>query len=198
MDRHLTDEEIVAWLDEPGDAGPPQHLTECLACRERAAGTELLLDALRADSPEMPETALASQRERVMVAVRARPRGEGGVPIRRTAIGHRAWWWSLAAAAVAALIVLGVARRDTGREPPVAGTVTLPVVAEADRAAEEAYQAVADTDLPLATPAQAGEIDATVPSYGFESSELAEEFAALSPADQEAILTEMSDMAFDL
>ncbi|HUP00406.1 MAG TPA: hypothetical protein VM737_02670 [Gemmatimonadota bacterium] len=203
MDGHLTDDEILAWLDEPGEAGPPEHLAECLACRERAADTEKLLAALGADPPAIPE-ALAAQRGRVMAAVAARPRGSKVTAIRGPSIRRYGWMPLAAAAVIAGLLLLG---RDA-TEPPAggpAGTVTtrpevleaidpapLPVVAEADRAAEEAYAVEIDAALAALDPGPA------VPTYAFGTGVLAEEFAALSVEDQNAILAEMSDMTFDL
>jgi hypothetical protein len=220
-EEHLTDGEIVARLDEPVTGVPSgfsRHLEACSTCRERLAEMERVLAALRAEPPMMPsEASFAAQRERVMAAVAARPR-KGA-----TVHSIRRWWWApLAAAAV----VFGLLVLSPDEPPPLpSGAVDrapgstrslgspLPVVAEADQAAEEAFRAVARSetigpDVDTAVLIEADEIEASLAALDMAEtsvlttpeggSAIEEEFASLPAEDQAAILAELSTMTFDL
>lgn len=219
-ERHLTDGEIVARLDElaTGDpSGLSGHLEACSTCRERLAEMERVLAALRAEPPMPSEASFAAQRERVMAAVAARPRKGAAVH----SIRH--WWWApLAAAAV----VVGLLVLSPDEPPPLPSRpvdtapgstrslgTPLPVVAEADRAAEEAFRAVAGSetigaDEGPALPIEADEIEASLAALALAEtsvlttaeggSAIEEEFASLPAEDQAAILAELSTMTFDL
>ncbi|HET6340901.1 MAG TPA: hypothetical protein VFG78_01825 [Gemmatimonadota bacterium] len=202
-DRHLTEEEIVRWVDEGsvplGIAA--DHLDRCEACRGRIAGVEALLGALATEPPATTDAEMAAQRERILAAVRSRPRA----PVRR--LPRRSVWLpAIAAAAIAGLLLW--APRGTrppgtapGAEAP-ADSATLSVIVDAARAAEEVVQAADDPDtaerLVQTPPLDPAEADIAAPiSYGWnETLDIEEEFAALPAADREAILTELASVDF--
>ncbi len=202
-DRHLTDEEIVRWVDE-GDA--PQaivrgHLDRCDACRARMAEVEALLVALRAEPPAATDAEMAAQRDRILAAVRSRPRA----PVRRLS-RWSVWLPAVAAAAIAALLIWAPrGTRSPGTAPTAeapADPVSLPVIVDATRAAEEVAEAADDPEtaerLVATPPLDSTEPDMAAPiSEGWsETLEIEEEFAGLPAADREAILIELASVDF--
>lgn len=199
-DRHLSNEEIIRWVDEsdpPRDAAAV-HLDRCESCRARVAGVEALLSALRAEPPAASATEMAAQRERILAAVRSRPRAR----VRR--LPRRAVWLPAAAAAVAALLLWAPrGTRSPGPAPDAeADSATLPVVFDATRAAEEVVEAADDPDAAerlLQTPSLDPvdpDVAATISDGWSETLEIEAEFAGLSAADREAILTELASVNF--
>lgn len=219
-EEHVTDEEIIARLDETagGDAGVSRHLAACSACRERLAEMERVFMALRTEPPMPGEAAFATQRERVMAAIEARPRKGAQVhSIRR-------WWWApvAAAAAVSGLLLLSLDEpltppSDSPADPApgvsATGATPLPIQAEADQAAEDAFRAVVGsetigTGTTTAVRIEVAEVEAALAALDAaapsaltaiaDGSALEEEFAGLSAGDQTLILDELSTMTFDL
>ncbi|HWC06757.1 MAG TPA: hypothetical protein VG799_05875 [Gemmatimonadota bacterium] len=199
-DRHLSNEEIIRWVEEsdpPRDAAAV-HLDRCESCRARVAGVEALLSALRAEPPAASATEMAAQRERILAAVRSRPRAR----VRR--LPRRAVWLPAAAAAVAALLLWAPrGTRSPGPAPDAeADSATLPVVFDATRAAEEVVEAADDPDAAerlLQTPSLDPvdpDVAATISDGWSETLEIEAEFAGLSAADREAILTELASVNF--
>jgi anti-sigma factor RsiW len=199
-DRHLSNEEIIRWVEEsdpPRDAAAV-HLDRCESCRARVAGVEALLSALRAEPPAASATEMAAQRERILAAVRSRPRAR----VRR--LPRRAVWLPAAAAAVAALLLWAPrGTRSPGPAPDAeADSATLPVVFDATRAAEEVVEAADDPDAAerlLQTPSLDPvdpDVAATISDDWSETLEIEAEFAGLSAADREAILTELASVNF--
>jgi hypothetical protein len=201
-DRHLSNEEIIRWVDEsdpPRDAAAV-HFDRCESCRARVAGVEALLSALRAEPPAASATEMAAQRERILAAVRSRPRAR----VRR--LPRRAVWLPAAAAAVAALLLWAPrGSRSPGPAPSPeapASSASLPVVFQATRAAEEVAEAADDPDAaerllqtPSLDPADP-DIAAALSDGWSETLEIEREFAGLSDADREAILTELASVDF--
>lgn len=203
-DRHWTDEEIVRWVDEgdtPEGLRGTEHLERCEACRARIAGVEALLSALGTEPPTTTGAEMAAQRDRILAAVRARPRS----PVRR--LSRRSIWVpAVAAAAIAALLLW--APRGT-RSPETAPTVyapaesaTPPVIVDATRAAEEVAAAAGEPAAaePLVESSASNIMLPGVAVSTFEewsdSAELEREFAALSSEDREAILAELASADF--
>lgn len=184
--RHPTDLELAAWVDEP-ELGPDlsAHLETCALCRDRAAELSATRAGIAIDPPMPTDAAFAAQRQRILAAIEEAPRGSGRV-IRR--IG---WLVPLAAAAGIAAIVL-IDRPDGS--PP--GTASATVVAEAEAAAEEAAAImVAEQELDAALAAAGG----LTPSASIErSASIEAEFTLLSEAEQSAVLRELERSDFDL
>lgn len=198
-DRHWTDEEIVRWVDE-GEAREDiaaDHLDGCEACRVRIAGIEALLAALGTEPPTATEAEMAAQRDRILAAVRSRPRA----PVRR--LSRRSVWLpAVAAAAMAALLLWAPRGTRSPGTAPAADSTSLPVIADATRAAEEVAQAVDDpataerlVETPPLDPTQP-DIAAPLSEGWSETLEIEEEFAGLPAADREAILTELASVDF--
>jgi anti-sigma factor RsiW len=204
-DRHLTDEDIVRWVDEgdpPRDVRATEHLDRCEACRGRIAGVEALVAELGAEPPAMTGVEMAAQRDRILAAVRSRPR----VPVRR--LSRRSVWLPAIAAAAIAGLLLWAPRgtRSPGPEPtpdaPVAHSATLPVIVDATRAAEEMVEAAGEPGVVEAL-VESSSTDITPPDVAAPtldewsgSAELEREFAELPSEDREAILTELASVDF--
>lgn len=214
---HPSDEALAAWVDariggenelvEMARAVTP-HLADCAECRARVQELESVVAMVRARPAAASTEALALRKARVMEAI---GRGARIRPIR-----SRAWWLAPAIAAAALAVVLimrqegdervpsGVVDRTAGiveRTPaesaaPVTET-PLPVVSAASAAADEAAAAIAAaSDAPdgavTLDPAEAPA------SETLGDVTLVDEFASLSPEDQEAILDELAAMEFEL
>lgn len=198
--RHLTDREIVRLVDEghAEDRGRA-HLEACGSCRARLDATRAIMTALGAAPPPANETELAAQRERILAAVRARPRRGARVPRRAV------WPAVLAAAAVAALLLWaprpGPGPEITATDDSSTGPPVLPVVVEATRAAEEAIRAAAEPgaveELVEASPVDDTDVSLSEPDPalldGWEAvAALEQAFAGLSVEDRRAILAELA------
>jgi hypothetical protein len=117
---------------------------------------------------------------------------------------RRAVWLPAAAAAVAALLLWAPrGTRSPGPAPDAeADSATLPVVFDATRAAEEVVEAADDPDAAerlLQTPSLDPvdpDVAATISDGWSETLEIEAEFAGLSAADREAILTELASVNF--
>ncbi|HKY61757.1 MAG TPA: hypothetical protein VJP59_12185 [Gemmatimonadota bacterium] len=204
-DRHWTDDEIVRWVDEgaaPADVRLTEHLDGCEACRARIAGMEALFAALGTEPPATTGAEMAAQRDRILAAVRSRPRP----PVHR--LSRRSAWLPAVAAAIAALILWaprGTRLPETAptADAPAADTTTLAVVVDANRAAEEVVEAAGEPAAaePLTESSPSGSTLPDVAESTFEdwsgSAELEREFAALPREDREAILTELASADFD-
>jgi hypothetical protein len=202
-DRHLTDEETVRWVDE-GDTRKDvaaEHLDRCEICRERIAGIEALLSVLGTEPPAATEAEMAAQRDRILAAVRSRPRAR----VRR--LSRRSVWLPAVAAAAMAALLLWTPRgtRSPGTAPNAdspAYSTSLPVIADATRAAQEVAQAADDADtterLVETPPLDLTQPDLAAPiSDGWsETLEIEEEFAGLPAPDRDAILTELASVDF--
>jgi len=204
-DRHWTDEEIVRWVDEgetPEGIRGMEHLDRCEACRARIAGVEALFSALGTEPPATTGAEMATQRDRILAAVRARPRA----PVRR--LSRRSVWVpAVAAAAIAALLLWaprGTRSPETAptADAPAADPAALPVIVDATRAAEEVVKAAGEPAVVegLVEPSLT---DVTVPDVTVStldewdgSAELEQEFAELPGEDREAILTELASADF--
>lgn len=187
-ERHWTDEEIVRWVDErnsPEGIRVTEHLGRCEACRARIAGVEALFAALGTEPPSTTDAEMAAQRNRILQAVRSRPR----VPGRR--LSRRLVWLPAIAAAIAALLLWAprwTRSPETAPSPdaPAGGSAPLAVVVDATRAAEEV---VADIRLP--------DVEVSTLEEWSGSAELEREFAELPSEDREAILTELTSADFN-
>lgn len=202
--KHLTDHELIGWLDEPEAPHAPAtiaaHLEACDVCARRLAELERVFAALRIE-PEAPSAdEFTAQRERIVDAIDPEyPR-----PTVRS-LQHGGWWIPVAAAA--AVIGVFVLMSHEPADAPSGGTLPttaarangdsgrLAVIDEADRAAEDAINAL-ESETAL-------EVMLTVLDSGFETRTydvalMEEEFASLTEEDQAAILSELSMTSFDL
>lgn len=218
--EHPTDEALAGWVDarigrdgDPSGSAPSvtAHLAGCASCRARVAALQDVVAALRAEPPPPDPAALAERKTRVLETV-------GGMASARDRRARR--WW-IPAAAAAALVGLLVARGGELERPAAIAdraedAASLPVVAAADRAAAEVAAAIEANDAVSAgmpTPVEVPPPDlgssgadiavldlASVPMPGaaIVDAELAEEFAALPAEDQQAILTELGAVEFEL
>jgi anti-sigma factor RsiW len=218
--NHPTDEELAGWVDarigrdgDLSESAPPvtAHLADCDRCRARVAALEDVIAVLRAEPPAPDPAALAEWKARVLERVG----GTAAAPDRRAR-----WWW-IPAAAAAALVGLFVARGGELERPAAitdrAGAATpLAVVAAADRAAAEVAAAIEASDTigaEIPTPVEVPPADleiseadfavldlgsAPMPGAAIVDAELAEEFGALPAEDQQAILTELQAVEFEL
>lgn len=185
--KHLTDQELIGWLDEPEAPDAPHaiptHLEACDLCAGRLTELERVFAALRSapDTPSADE--FVAQRERIVDAIVPPTRQPTVQPLRRGG-----WWIPVAAAAaVIGVFVLGP------DEPADGGRLT--VIDQADRAAEDALNTLENET----------EVEALLATLngGFEIQEyditsLEDEFASLTEEDQAAILSELSTTSFDL
>jgi hypothetical protein len=182
--KHLTDQELIGWLDEPQAINAsdtiPTHLETCDLCAGRLAGLERVFAALSSE-PETPSAdEFIAQRKRIVDAITPAVSQPTVRSLRRSG-----WWIPIAAAA--AVIGVFVLTPD---EPTDDGRLT--VVDQADRAAEDALNALEnETELE----AMLATLDG-----GFEIREydITSEFASLTEEDQAAILSELSTTSFDL
>ena len=202
--RHLTDEEILRWVDEgdePRDVRVSEHLERCEACRARTSGIDALVSALAAEPSPIPDAEMAAQRERILAAVMSRPRA----PVRR--LSRRFWLPAIAAAAIAALLLWAPrGTRSPGTAPiavtTAADSATLPVIVDATRAAEEVAEAAGEPavveELVGSSPTDIMLPDVAAPALDewSDSAELEREFAGLPSEDREAILTELASVDF--
>lgn len=203
--RHLTDEEILRWVDEgdePRDVRVSEHLERCEACRARTSGIDALVSALAAEPSPIPDAEMAAQRERILAAVMSRPRA----PVRR--LSRRSIWLpAIAAAAIAALLLWAPrGTRSPGTatiaDTPAADSATLPVIVDATRAAEEVAEAAGEPavveELVGSSPTDIMLPDVAAPALDewSDSAELEREFAELPSEDREAILTELASVDF--
>ncbi len=187
-ERHPSDLELAAWVDEPGIARADirGHLGACARCRDRVAELAATRAAIAQDPPMPSAAEFTVQRQRILAALEASPRKREGRLIRR--IG---WLVPIAAAAAVAAIVL-VDRPE--RSTPGAGPAPDEVVAEAEAAAEEI--AVIANDQALDAALAATELG---PPVSIErSAAIEDEFALLSEAEQSAVLRELERTDFDL
>lgn len=198
---HPTDLELAAWADEPETraADIEAHVEGCISCRGRIAELAVTRAALALDPPMPSEAAFVEQRERIFAAIGAPPRAKGGRVVRRIA-----WLAPLAAAAAIAAIVL-VSRTDGPRAPgtadagpettPAVAATTLPVVADAREAAEDAASEAFDEDALDAALAAA---EPLAPPISIERAAMIESrFAELPEEEQDAVLLELASVDFD-
>jgi anti-sigma factor RsiW len=214
--QHPSEEALAAWVDarigadselvEMARSVTP-HLADCPACRARVQELESVVALVRA-RPAIPTAdAFALRKARVLEAIE---RNASVQPMR-----SRAWWWvpAVAAAALVALLIglpegdervpSGIVDRSAAdRTAPAESTApateeSLPVVAAASAAADELATMIEDADDaeegaavfdPVEEPASESLGDVT----------LVDEFASLSPADQQVILDELAAMEFEL
>jgi hypothetical protein len=222
-DRHLTEEALLAWVDERTDEEGVvrDHLEACGECRDRLEALEGLFTAVREAPPELEEEEWAARRDRIVEAVREQPLEVVHVtPIRTARRIPLVWWGSVAAAAVVAIVLLRpdapppgappvpIADRGAGVEEPLEPETALPIVAAAETAAEAAFaetgldEALTDESVDLAgvDPSELSlfEDQDLLDDAALVSTSLEEEFAALSIEDQEEILEELAATAFEL
>lgn len=220
--KHPTELELAVWVDEQEARATAfqAHVESCDRCGERIAELEATRAALALDPPMPSDAAFAAQREQILAAIGAVPHvGLGGL-VRR--IG---WLVPLAAAAaIAAIVLIGPTDReprtaDGGGETtvtdtaPASGRAPLPVVANAEDAAEDAAAVVGpvgtsttgDAVAP-SEPIDEDALDAALaaaeplaPPIAVErTATLESEFAALSEEDQSAVLVDLASADFDL
>jgi hypothetical protein len=185
--KHLTDQQLIGWLDEPEASDAPDviptHLETCDQCAGRLAELECVFAALRS-APDTPSAdVFSAQRARIVDAITPAAQQPTVRSLRRGG-----WWIPVAAAA--AVIGVFVLAPD---EPVDGGRLS--VIDQADRAAEDALNALDDET----------ELEALLATLdgGFEIREsditsLEDEFASLTEEDQTAILSELSTTSFDL
>lgn len=185
--KHLTDQELIGWLDEPEAPNAPgtipTHLETCDLCAGRLAELERVFAALR-NEPEHPSAAeFVAQRERILDAIAPAAQQPTVRSLRRGG-----WWIPIAAAA--AVIGVFVLAPD---EPADGGRLT--VIDQADRAAEDALNAL-DNETELE--ALLATLDGGIEIREYDITSLEDEFASLTQEDQTAILSELSTTSFDL
>ena len=185
--KHLTDHQLIGWLDEPEAPNHPDtiptHLETCDLCAGRLSELERVFAGLRREPDTPSADEFSAQRERIVDAINP------AVPQPSVRSLQRGRWW-IPLAAAAAGIGLFVLTPD---EPTDNRRLT--VIDQVDRAAEDALSALEnETELEamLATLDRGFEI----PEYDFTS--LEDEFASLTEEDQAAILSELSTTSFDL
>lgn len=185
--KHLTDQELIGWLDEPEATNAPDtiptHLEACDLCARRLAELERVFAALR-NEPETPSAAeFVAQRKRILEAVAPATQQPTVRSLRRGG-----WWIPIAAAA--AVIGVFVLAPD---EPADGGRLT--VIDQADRAAEDALNAL-DNETELE--ALLATLDGGIEIREYDIPSLEDEFASLTDEDQTEILSELSTTSFDL
>jgi hypothetical protein len=185
--KHLTDQELIGWLDEPEAPNVPDaiptHLETCDLCAKRLAELERVFAALRSE-PETPSAdQFSAQRERIVHAIAPAARQP------RVRSLQRGGWW-IPVAAAAAVIGVFVLAPD---EPSDDGRLT--VIDQADRAAEDALNAL-DNETELE--ALLATLDSGIEIREYNITSLEDEFASLNEEDQTAILSELSTTSFDL
>lgn len=188
-ERHPSDLELAAWVDEPeiGAADIPAHVEGCARCREKVAELEATRAAIALDPPMPSDAEFAARRERILGAIQEAPRKGGRV------IGRIGWLVPLAAAAAVAAIVL-IGRTDAPM--PGAGPPPEAVVAEAEAAAEEAAAIALDEEALDEALAAAEPLTPAAPVE--RSAAIEAEFALLTDAEQAAVLRELERTDFDL
>jgi len=186
--KHVTDQQLIGWLDEPEAPDAPAtiatHLEACDLCARRLAELERVFAALRVDPEAPPAGEFAAQRDRIVDAI--------APEMRRPAVRllQRGGWW-IPIAAAAAVIGVFVLTPDEPADTPA----RLAIVDQADRAAEDAIKALEDeTELE----AMLAALDNGFETRAFDVVPLEEEFASLTEEDQAAILSELSTTSFDL
>lgn len=224
QETHPADSELAAWVDEPDarSAAVEGHVAGCHRCREWLAELAETRAALAHDPPMPSEAAFVAQREQILEAIGASPRAERG-----RIVGRLAWLIPLAAAAAIAAIVL-VGRTDpdeprtadVGAETapatgaaPASERAPLPVVADAQDAAEDAAAVIVPADASTSKgaivpsePIDEEALDAALaaaeplaPPLSIERSAAIEsEFAQLPEEEQSAVLLELASADFDL
>lgn len=224
-DRHPGEDALVAIAEgETPEAEVRDHVETCATCRARLEAIRAVLGAI-ATPPPMPDArTFATRRERILRAIeesRDVPAPPG------TLRAHARWWIPLAAAAIVGAILL--TRPPAERPGPVADRATdigappgeaaplvseLPVLAEAERAAEEVALDLAGGGTAIADPGEPGRLDPepldlaiadleavdpvlSLADGGDDPVVLEERFAELPPAERDAILEDLSTMTFD-
>lgn len=185
--KHLTDQELIGWLDEPEAPNAsdtiPTHLETCDLCAGRLAELERVFTALRSEPGTPSADEFVAQRERIVDAIAPQAQRPTVRSLRRGG-----WWIPIAAAA--AVIGVFVLTPD---EPTDVGRLT--VVDQADRAAEDALNALEnETELE----AMLATLDGGFEIREYDITSLEDEFASLTEEDQAAILSELSTTSFDL
>lgn len=185
--NHLTDRELIGWLDEPDAPNTPgtipTHLETCTLCAGRLADMERVFADLRSEPDTPSADEFLAQRERIVDAISP----AASQPWVRSL--QRSGWWIPLAAAAAVIGVLVL----TPDEPARDGRLT--VVDQADRAAEDAFDAL-ENETELEAMLATLDSGIAVPEYDITS--LEDEFASLTEEDQAAILSELSTTSFDL
>jgi len=223
--RHPGEDAIVALAEgeTPGEE-VRDHVETCAPCRARLQATRAVLDAIAAPPPMPDPGTFASRRERILQAIeesRDAPAPPGAFR------AHARWWVPLAAAAAVGAILLvrppvegpgPIADRTKGIEtsPGEATPVgsELPVLAEAERAAQEVALDLVGGETAIAEPGEPGrlgsepldlaiaDLEAVDPvlslvDHGDDPVVLEERFAELPPEERDAILEDLSTMTFD-
>lgn len=220
---HPDETALIAWLDEPTrvDDDVARHVERCETCAATVRDLRAVLAGLAAE-PAMPDAeTLAASRERIHESIA----GDVGPAVRSLPAWRPVAWASILAAAALAGLLLWSPRGEESpasrsdlvtRVPPAARvdaeSLVNAVNAQAERAAEEVVAAALPASGAGDDPGEAlldeeaveslAEIESTTPSLvdesAYESTELAERFAALSEEDQAAILDELSELTFEL
>lgn len=186
--KHLTDQQLIGWLDEPETANVPAaittHLEACDLCARRLAELQQVFEALRVE-PKAPSAGeFAAQRDRIVDAIAPETRR----PTVRL-LQSSGWWIPVATAA--AVIGVFVLKPDEPADAPT----RLAVIDQADRAAEDAIDALeGETELG----AMLAVLNGGFETRAYDVTPLEEEFASLAEEDQAAILSELSTTSFDL
>jgi anti-sigma factor RsiW len=186
--KHLTDQQLIGWLDEPETANTPAaittHLEACDLCARRLAEFQRVFEALRVQREAPSADEFAAQRDRIVDAIAPEMRR----PTVRSL--QRGGWW-IPVAAAAAVIGVFVLKPDEPADAPT----RLAVIDQADRAAEDAIDAL---EGETALEAMLAVLDSGPETRAYEAASLEEEFALLTEEDQAAILNELSTTSFDL
>jgi anti-sigma factor RsiW len=186
--KHLTDQELIGWLDESEAPHTPNtiptHLETCDLCAGRLAELERVFVALRSEPDTPSADEFSAQRERIVDAIAPETRRSTVRSLQRGG-----WWIPVAAAAV----VIGVFVLTP--DEPVDAPAQLAIIDQADRAAEDALNALeGETEVE----AMLAALDNGFETRAYDIVPLEEEFASLAEEDQAAILSELSTTSFDL
>jgi len=220
--RHPGEDALVALAEgETQGAEARDHVETCALCRERIEAIRAVLDAIAAPPPMPDARTFAARRERILRTIeesRDAPAAPGAFR------AHARWWVPLAAAAAVGAILLvrspaegpgPVAERstDVGAPPGETAPVVseLPVLAEAERAAEEVALDLGSGEAAIVDPGRLApepldpaiaDLEAVDPVLsladgGDDPVVLEERFAELPPEERDAILEDLSTMTFD-